>query len=130
MSDCCFPRRLVWLWALTLAGLVAGCSTTKVDWAGRIGVYTYDQAVIDLGPPDKSATLKDGTIVAEWLAYRAYSHVPYPWPAPYYYGHPGRRYYPYHPPAYYYDTYPAYERHLRLTFDPQGVLAAWKYITK
>jgi hypothetical protein len=45
-----------------------GCaSTPKVDWAARVGNYTYDQAVVELGPPDKSATLTNGTRVAEWV---------------------------------------------------------------
>jgi len=44
-----------WL-ALILAALVlAGCVTQKIDWSARVGNYTYDQAVMELGPPDKSA---------------------------------------------------------------------------
>ena len=35
-------------------------STPKIDWNGRVGNYTYDQAVMELGPPDKTATLSDG----------------------------------------------------------------------
>jgi hypothetical protein len=53
-----------------LALALVGCSTTKkpkVDWASRVGNYTYDQAVEELGPPDKQATLTDGGIVAEWI---------------------------------------------------------------
>lgn len=46
----------------------AGCqSTPKVDWNSRVGHYTYDQAVEELGPPDKTATLSDHSIVAEWI---------------------------------------------------------------
>src|SRR5437879_3047621 len=54
---------------LALLGLVpAGCQTApKVDWNSRVGAYTYDQAVSDLGPPDKSAKLSDGKTVAEWV---------------------------------------------------------------
>jgi hypothetical protein len=52
--------------ALALA--VAGCSTTpKVDWNARVGVFTYDQAVAELGPPDRQAALSDGKTVAEWV---------------------------------------------------------------
>jgi len=59
-----------------LAGCVAllatGCSTTKkVDWNSRIGSYTYDQAVAELGPPDKQASLSDSSIVADWITYRS-----------------------------------------------------------
>ena len=54
---------------VTLALLLVGCATKKpkVDWASRVGNYTYDQAVEELGPPDKQATLTDGNIVAEWV---------------------------------------------------------------
>ncbi len=53
-----------------LAALAVGCATSKIDWAGRVGTYTFDQAVLDLGPPDKQAKLTDGTVVAEWLTRR------------------------------------------------------------
>ncbi|SRR5581483_8139458 len=47
---------------------ISGCATTpRVDWNTRIGNYTYDQAVIDLGPPDKWSPLSDGGKVAEWI---------------------------------------------------------------
>jgi hypothetical protein len=46
----------------------SGCkSTPKVDWNSRIGTFTYDQAVAELGPPDKFATLSDGKMVADWI---------------------------------------------------------------
>lgn len=64
-----------------LAGLAAlfflvGCATTKIDWNSRIGQYTYDDAVSELGVPDRQATLSDGSVVAEWLTSRggAYGH--------------------------------------------------------
>ena len=48
--------------------LFSGChSTPKVDWNSRVGSYTYDQAVTELGPPDKTAKLDDGRTVAEWI---------------------------------------------------------------
>ena len=51
-----------------LSFIFAGCSSTpKVDWNSRIGNYTYDQAVTDLGPPDKTAKLSDGKTVADWI---------------------------------------------------------------
>jgi hypothetical protein len=54
---------------LAMLGLLfAGCqSTPKVDWNSRIGTYTYDQAVAELGPPDKTAKLSDGRTVADWV---------------------------------------------------------------
>ena len=51
-----------------LSFIFAGCkSTPKVDWNSRIGNYTYDQAVAELGPPDKTAKLSDGKTVADWI---------------------------------------------------------------
>jgi len=51
--------------------LIAGCkSTPTIDWNSRVGTYTYDQAVTDLGPPDKQAKLTDGKNVCEWITHR------------------------------------------------------------
>jgi hypothetical protein len=53
------------------AGFIIGCKTTPpIDWNGRVGTYTYDQAVTDLGPPDRQAKLSDGKTVAEWITHR------------------------------------------------------------
>jgi len=57
---------------LPLVSWFAGCSTTKkVDWNSRVGSYTYDQAILELGPPDKQAKLTDGQTVAEWITRRS-----------------------------------------------------------
>lgn len=116
-----YPR----LGGLTLATglllLVAGCSTPKIDWNARIGNYSYDQVVLELGPPDKEAKLTDGTIVADWLTRRGYR---YPYPVGGYYG--------YCAPGYYGPPYPTYvnayapDYFLRLTFAPDGRLQSWK----
>ena len=54
------------LLALFAALAFAGCATgPKIDWAARVGHYTYDQAVLELGPPDKVAKLNNGVIVAK-----------------------------------------------------------------
>ena len=67
---------------LTLAALMfAGCVTQKINWSERVGNYTYDQAVLELGPPDKSARLTDGTVVADWLTRRAQTVIA---PEPYF----------------------------------------------
>ena len=51
-----------------LALLLEGCaSTPKPDWNTRVGSFTYDQAVAEMGPSDKFAKLSDGSIVAEWF---------------------------------------------------------------
>jgi hypothetical protein len=57
---------------LLIAGFLifAGCATPGIDWNTRIGAYTYDDAITELGVPDRSATLSDGSLVAEWLQAR------------------------------------------------------------
>jgi hypothetical protein len=104
---------------LLLAGLLAGCATQKVDWAGRVGNYTLDQAIIDLGPPDKQAGLQDGSTVAEWLTQRGYLHgrAPIGYGYPCYYG-------PYYSP--YTDFYRSPDYYLRLIFAPDNRLQDWK----
>lgn len=110
---------------LVLVALVSSCATHRIDWAARVGNYTYDQAVVDIGPPDKQARLTDGTLVADWLTRRAY-HDYYPVGGYYSYGH--YRYYRPFPPTYL-DTYsPDY--FLRLTFAPDGRLQSWKRFTR
>ncbi len=48
--------------------LLVGCATSKTDWNSRVGSYTYDQAVLEMGPPDKQTKLSDGKTVAEWYS--------------------------------------------------------------
>jgi len=64
--------KLSFLTILALAAaLIVGCKTTKpIDWNSRIGSYTFDQAVTELGPPDKQTTLSDGKLVAQWVTHR------------------------------------------------------------
>ena len=115
----------VWAPALSIL-LLAGCAT-PIDWQARVGRYTHDQAIVELGPPDKSARLTDGTTVAEWLTYRggtSYAHFG----GGYGYWHPYHRHY--WGPSYIIDDYQTYESFLRLTFAPDGVLTAWKRVTK
>src|SRR5262245_31245641 len=108
--------------AALLAVVLAGCATQKVDWAGRVGHYTFDQAVLELGPPDKQAKLEDGTIVAEWLTRRGYA-----------YGAPAFGYSPwsYHGPHYplYVNSYTP-DSFLRLTFGPDGRLRSWRKFSR
>jgi hypothetical protein len=106
--------------ALLLAALCTGCRTTpKIDWNSRIGNYTYDQAVLELGPPDKMAVLTDKTKVAEWMTFRGREGAYVPAFGPHLY-HP----YFYGPPLYYSEP-PSPDRLLRLTFDPQNRLVRW-----
>ena len=67
-----FAAKFSLLAIFALAALITSCKTTPpIDWDSRIGTYTYDQAVTDLGPPDKQAKLDDGKTVAEWITHRS-----------------------------------------------------------
>jgi len=113
-----------WILNFGFCLFLAGCATTKIDWNSRVGNYTYDQAVAELGPPDKSAKLSDGTTVAEWLTQRGYARgsvgVMYGYGYPHYY-HP---WYPY------YSEPPSPDYYIRLTFGPEGKLQAYKRVTR
>jgi hypothetical protein len=111
-----FPRPDRWVLALTVLFL-AGCATHKIDWAGRVGHYTFDQAVVELGPPDKQAKLSDGSLVADWLTRRGRNAID----GAGYYGAPG---WPYYAPVYVGPGAP--EFFLRLNFAADGRLTAWK----
>lgn len=108
-----------------MALMLTGCVTApKIDWAARVGAGTYDQAVLELGPPERSAKLADGTVVAEWVTRRGNAG----------YLTTGFGYYPYGPGywmggPFLLDSYSP-EYCLRLTFDPQGKLQAWKRVAK
>ena len=106
-----------------LATLFVGCATRKMDWAGRVGSYTFDQAVLEFGPPDKQARLTDGTTVAEWLIVRGGERrvllsvgAPVGWGGPVL----GSQYMLMEDP----DSF------LRLTFDANGQLARWKKFSR
>jgi hypothetical protein len=57
-----------WFVSVGAACLLAACaSTPKTDWNSRVGNFSYDQAVTEMGPPDKSTKLSDDSTVAEWF---------------------------------------------------------------
>jgi len=61
------PITTVWLGILAVV-LLAGCQLTRsINWDSRVGGYTFDQAVIEMGPPDSQAKLSDGRLVAQWI---------------------------------------------------------------
>ncbi len=63
---------------LLLTLLATACVTPPtIDWAARVGSQTFDATVKELGPPDKTAVLTDGTRVSEWLAVRGTSNANY-----------------------------------------------------
>jgi hypothetical protein len=96
--------------AVALALFLTACATTKIDWNSRIGSYTFDEAISELGVPDRQATLTDGSTVAEWLTRRggAWAH-----------GHSFGRYSRFQT----YDITEMPDHYLRLTFGPDGRLA-------
>ena len=105
--------------ALLAALLFAGCATgPKIDWAARVGHYTYDQAVLEFGPPDKVAKLDSGIIVANWITQRGYAYTTGGGVA--YGAYPGTVVVPNYTTAY----SPTY--YLRLTFGADGRLTDWK----
>ena len=107
--------------------VVNGCaSSTTTIWASRVGIYTYDQAVIELGPPDKQARLQDGTLVADWLLRRGYTET---YVSPGYYA-PYPYYYRYHRPFPTYSESHTPDYFLRLIFAPDGKLQSWKQYTR
>ena len=108
---------------LALVALLAGCATQRIDWAGRIGQYSYDQAVVEFGPPDKQAKLADNTIVAEWLTQRA---QPYAY-SPYGFGYRHRFRGPFYPD---YAEASSPDFFLRLIFGPDGRLSSWKQFAR
>ena len=64
------PRRQILFASLLLLSFCVfpGCSgKPKINWDSRIGAYTHDQAVLELGPPSGSAELSDGSRVSEWF---------------------------------------------------------------
>lgn len=105
-----------WFMIAALVLFLAGCTTTNIDWDARRGNYTYDQAILELGPPDKSAKIGDGTVVAEWLTYRGSRGGNGFYASPYYYE-------PFYEP-------PTPDRFLRLTFDPEGRLRDWRRVAR
>lgn len=51
-----------------MAALCLGCAPKLLDkYKSRIGTLTYDQALLELGPPNHVADLDGGGKVADWL---------------------------------------------------------------
>jgi hypothetical protein len=101
-------KRFSALLPLLAAILLCGCATTKIDWNSRVGQYSYDDAISELGVPDRQATLSDGSVVGEWLQHRggAYGTTHF------------SRWSRFHS----YDVHEFPDRYLRLTFGPDKLL--------
>lgn len=118
MSASCV--RCGWVsFVLFLTFFLAGCATeNKALWNSRIGGYTFDQAVKEYGPPDKSAELTTGTKVCEWLLEKGTTQGTY-LSSPYA-GSGLNSVYTSSGPDFF----------LRLTFDKDGKLLEWKQLAK
>lgn len=113
-----------WVGCLALvAALFAGACATKpkVDWPKRVGLYSYDEAVKEYGPPDKKEITSDGITVAEWVLQRG---ALYATPGPGW-GMGGRRYGPWgwNGAA---DIHSTPDVCLRLQFGTDSRLQSWK----
>jgi hypothetical protein len=96
--------------------LLAGCAT-RSQWEGRVGKFSYDQAVLELGVPDREALLSNGMRVSEWIR------------SPEIYNRP------LYSPDYHFNYPPTIAtrvpaRILRLTFGPEGRLSEWKQVRR
>jgi hypothetical protein len=107
--------------------LGSGCASPKINWDARVGRTSYDDVVVEFGPPDKQATLQNGTVVAEWITRRGGRTTVvggyYGWPEVYPYGGYAV------PPPVYADYYTP-DFLLRLTFAPDGKLQSWKKVRR
>ncbi len=114
---------LAWLVLVVLLMLNPGCaSTPKPDWNQRIGTYTYDDAVRELGPPTASTQLQDGTTVAEWFL-KYGSQMSFGFGTGFYGGAGGVG-------VGQSVTPPPKGHFLRLTFGPDGKLQRWEKFTR
>lgn len=102
-----------------LAGIVwlllgAGCkSPDSVNWDRRVGIFTYADAVAELGEPVQKATLSDGTTLGQWIARKKATRT-----HKILYG------------GWIEDEADSLDQLLTLSFDKSNVLRAWKMVYK
>jgi hypothetical protein len=66
----------VWLSFIVLALSTGSCASgpkakiKNIDWGGRIGTYTYEEALAELGEPDVVGETSEG-MIAEWVLRRS-----------------------------------------------------------
>lgn len=121
------PRGLACLLVVAATLFGGACATRpKVDWAKRVGLYGYDEAVKEYGPPDKKETTSDGVTVVEWVLQRGQVYgTPSPvWGMGYY-----RRYGPWGWSGAA-DIHSTPDSILRLQFGPDSRLQSWKQYSK
>ena len=117
---------LAGLFCAALLGLIgAGCQALQqVDWDGRIGQFSYEKAVAELGRPVEETELSGGMRRAEWITNsgismgRALAGAGYQ--------RRSMSVVPLEPT----EIHRLRDRFLRLTFDKAGRLVAWENGTK
>ena len=68
--------KLAWLSFIVLVFLTGSCASGPktnikgIDWGSRIGTYTYEEALAELGEPDVIAESSEGK-TAEWVVRRS-----------------------------------------------------------
>jgi hypothetical protein len=106
-----------WLCLLLGIWLAAGCqSGANKLWSGRVGTYSMDEAIKELGPADRQATTTDGVTVAQWLVARSRVYSRNPGFASW--------------GMFNSDISSTPELYLQLTFGKDGRLASWKKVMK
>jgi hypothetical protein len=106
-----------WMAVIPVAFLLMGCASSAFNWDSRVGTYTWEDAVTELGEPNRVTELEGGVTAAEWIRTRSFSPAAGPDPSPELRGQtvlpderPGR-------------TAPS--KILRLSFTPDGKLLDW-----
>jgi len=133
MVGLCLKTFLV---VLVCGFFTSGCQTTpKIDWDSRVGQWTYNDVVKDMGPADKVETLSDGAKVAEWMVQKGTTVPRYE-----VIGYQDNYSYPYYPYSSqlgrtrYYEGYRADihfpDRSVRMIFRPDGVLESVRYFNE
>jgi len=107
-------RRVVHL--LAIAGFIgAGCAAQDANWNRRVGNFTYQQAVGELGPPATRETLADGRVTVEWVSrYSASASSP----------EMDNNFYD-HSASFAHTDDATRESRLRLTFTTNNILTSW-----
>ena len=65
-----------WLSFIALVFMAGSCASSQkakingIDWGGRIGTYTYEEALAELGEPNVMSETNEGRI-AEWMLRRS-----------------------------------------------------------
>ena len=111
--------------AARLGMIGAGCQALQqVDWDGRVGQFSYEQAVAELGGPVGETKLPGGMRRAEWVTNSGASSGRSLVGAGF--QHRSMGVVPLEPT----EIYRLRDRYLRLTFDRAGRLVAWENGTK